>query len=192
MMTLDRWSRLSAREQIASWLAVPEAESARYLSSAREGARLVLTVDVSSCAGATAEARVMMVEALMSGDWVHNAAELSDLRNDSDFLGAHAERLREFHHARINWRQGLDPTIEWVWPANRLVATKGRMLPGTKDRWIRAGGRVYRGKLIALKRDPVWSRFSLYGHPHPPFDDRSHGLDVEDVGAEEAQQLGLI
>ncbi|MBQ3806609.1 MAG: hypothetical protein II840_01490, partial [Kiritimatiellae bacterium] len=59
------------------------------------------------------------------------------------------------------------------------------------QRWAKAGGKVYGGKMIALKDDPVWERLSVFGNPFPPFDWGS-GMGVMDVDRKTAIQLGLV
>jgi hypothetical protein len=44
---------------------------------------------------------------------------------------------------------------------------------------------------IALKTSPIWTALSAFGHPYPPFDWGS-GMDVRDVSADRAIELGLI
>ena len=44
---------------------------------------------------------------------------------------------------------------------------------------------------IALKTSPIWTALSAFGHPYPPFDWGS-GMDVRDVSAGRAIELGLI
>ena len=46
-------------------------------------------------------------------------------------------------------------------------------------------------RMIALATDSVWSRISFFGLPFPPFDLDS-GMDLNVVGRNEAEELGLL
>ena len=66
------------------------------------------------------------------------------------------------------------------------------------ERWEKAGGKFYDGRMIAAKDDEVWNRLgdpSLFpdalGNPWPPFAFNS-GMRVRDVDRTEAEQLGVI
>ncbi len=59
------------------------------------------------------------------------------------------------------------------------------------SRWTAAGGRLYAGRMVALKGDPIWTRISRFGVPWPPYDFGS-GMGVEDVLREEAEALGVL
>lgn len=90
------------------------------------------------------------------------------------------------------WRQGQDPAVLDLWPAQELVreieTEKQRDWPA---RWAAAGGEFFGGRMIALRNDPIWSRLSRFGLPYPPFDFNS-GMGVQDVDRDEAVALGLI
>lgn len=91
------------------------------------------------------------------------------------------------------WAADMDPDRLDLWPAQELVRVFARANPrGTwKQRWAEAGGKLYGGRMIALKTDPVWTRISRFGTPYPPFDYGS-GMGVVDIAREEAERLGLI
>jgi hypothetical protein len=100
----------------------------------------------------------------------------------------------------LGWyQQGLDPAVLDEWPAQELYRAfstgKQREWP---ERWQRAGGRFYDGRMIALKDDPVWKALGdpglfpdALGNPYPPFAFNS-GMDVQDISRDEAMSLGLI
>jgi hypothetical protein len=58
-------------------------------------------------------------------------------------------------------------------------------------RWRAAGGRIYKGRMIALKDSPVWAQLSRFGNPWPPFDYGS-GMGQRDISREECIELGII
>ena len=79
-----------------------------------------------------------------------------------------------------------------AFPAQELVRVEPRRLPRNWPAiWQARGGTLHRGRMVALKDDPVWLRISRFGHPYPPFDFNS-GMGVEDVSRDEAVELGLI
>lgn len=79
-----------------------------------------------------------------------------------------------------------------AFPAQELVRVEARERPRDwAGIWRARGGRLYRGRMVALKEDPVWTRISRFGQPWPPFDFNS-GMGVEDVSHDEAVELGVI
>lgn len=66
------------------------------------------------------------------------------------------------------------------------------------ERWKKAGGEIYDGRMIALKNSVIWERLGdptifddALGNPYPPFAFNS-GMDVRDVTRDEAERLGVI
>jgi hypothetical protein len=91
-----------------------------------------------------------------------------------------------------SWKQGQDPTVLDMWPAQELVRVIQAERPRDwAQRWSEAGGQFYGSRMIALKNDPIWTRLSRFGTPYPPFDFNS-GMDVADIDRDEAVALGLI
>lgn len=79
-----------------------------------------------------------------------------------------------------------------AFPAQELVRVEARERPRDwAGIWRARGGRLYRGRMVALKEDSVWTRISRFGQPWPPFDFNS-GMGVEDVSHDEAVELGVI
>lgn len=79
-----------------------------------------------------------------------------------------------------------------AFPAQELVRVEPRRFPRNWPAiWQAHGGTLHRGRMVALKDDPVWLRISRFGHPYPPFDFNS-GMGVEDVSRDEAVDLGVI
>lgn len=65
------------------------------------------------------------------------------------------------------------------------------MLEDCKRKWIANGGNIYDGRMIALIKDPIWSRMSIFGLPYPPFDFRCP-FGVIGVSRKDCISLGLI
>jgi len=91
------------------------------------------------------------------------------------------------------WKQGQDPDVLDAFPAQEFIRIASRRVPRQdwQRRWTAAGGKLYGGRMIALKSDPVWRSISRFGTPWPPYDFGS-GMGVEDVSREEAEDLGLL
>ena len=93
----------------------------------------------------------------------------------------------------MQYIEGTSPGAFAAFPAQEFTRIRHSNTP-RKDwpqRWAKAGGKTYGGKMIALKDDPVWERLSVFGNPFPPFDWGS-GMGVLDVDRKTAIQLGLI
>lgn len=93
----------------------------------------------------------------------------------------------------MQYIEGTSPGAFAAFPAQEFTRIRHSRSP-RKDwpqRWAKAGGKTYGGKMVALKDDPVWERLSVFGNPFPPFDWGS-GMGVLDVDRKTAIQLGLI
>ena len=108
--------------------------------------------------------------------------------------------------------RGHEPDSLTLFPAWELVRYEGRRAPrfwggremGTEKaaateepRWTIAGGRLYAGRMVAFKGDPVWGELGSYdnfsdalGVDHPPFA-FSSGMGWKPVSAEECEKLGV-
>lgn len=88
--------------------------------------------------------------------------------------------------------QNQSDTALLMFPAQELVRVALRQVPRDwPARWRAAGGRLYEGRMIARKDDPIWTSISRFGHPWPPFDFNS-GMGVRNVRRSEAIELGVI
>lgn len=95
-------------------------------------------------------------------------------------------------YGHAEWKAGQDPDALDAAPAQELIRVEDRKVP--RDwvrRWAEAGGRLYDGRMVALKTDPIWERISRFTTPWPPFDFGS-GMGVEDVLRSEAEELGVL
>ena len=93
----------------------------------------------------------------------------------------------------MQYIEGTSPGAFVAFPAQEFtrIAHRRNQRQDWPQRWAKAGGKVYGGKMIALKDDPVWERLSVFGNPFPPFDWGS-GMGVLDVDRKTAIRLGLI
>ena len=79
-----------------------------------------------------------------------------------------------------------------AFPAQELVRVEERRKPRDwRSTWTAKGGRLYAGRMVALKEGPIWTAISRFGHPYPPFDFNS-GMGVEDVSFDDALALGVV
>lgn len=96
----------------------------------------------------------------------------------------------------VQFAEGMTPGAFAAFPAQeftRVVYRKQKRADWPR-RWAAAGGKVYGGRMIALKDDPVWQRLGddgPFGNPYPPFDWGS-GMGVVDVDRREAIELGVV
>ena len=99
------------------------------------------------------------------------------------------DEAREF----AKYSRGQDSDALYMYPAQEFLRVEPRRVPRTdwQTRWRAAGGRIYGGRMVALKSSPVWQNLSRFDRPYPPFDFGS-GMGVEDVDRDEAIELGLL
>ncbi len=99
------------------------------------------------------------------------------------------EEAREY----AKYVRGQDADALDMYPAQEFLRVESRRVPRTdwQTRWRAAGGKIYGGRMIALKSDPVWTNLSRFGRPYPPFDFGS-GMGVEDIDRDEAIELKLL
>lgn len=173
-------------------------ESVRALTEAQDGLQQVLDL-VRGSKGEIAMDR---------GRWIETMQQTADrlgLRNaDPDKRGGLQDfgserRLALIYNQQISSAQnrayylsGQDPDILAAWPAQELVRIRASTVPRKwAERWTAAGGKLYSGRMIALKTDPIWREISRFRKPYPPFDFNS-GMGLDEIDREEAEALGLI
>ena len=89
------------------------------------------------------------------------------------------------------WQEQMDDDIVSMWPAWALVLQTGSQRPRRiTSRWKASGGKSRNGEYVALKTDLVWSEFSVFGCPWPPFD-LYDDVRVRHVATDEARELGF-
>jgi len=91
-----------------------------------------------------------------------------------------------------------DPDIHELYPALELYRAGG--MPEQPrpwlEKWVRAGGKLYEGRMIAMRGDDIWTKnldaggFNRFGTEYPPFDFNS-GMRTRNVARAEAERLGL-
>lgn len=190
-------SDLSSRQ----WEAMERSLTARGFLSARvEDARTLsvlqeLCTDIAegrlSEGEARDRARLWLESAGYEPDDPEAVGTIRDLRSKQrldtlfDVNVGHISRVAEHNAAQ-------DPLVLDMWPCQELYrAVDSVKKRNWRERWRAAGGRLYGGRMIARKDDPIWMRLSRFGTPFPPFDYNS-GMDVRDVDREDAESLGAI
>jgi hypothetical protein len=103
---------------------------------------------------------------------------------------------------------GSEPDNLAAFPCWELVRIYWRRVPrgttehdldlGWPERWVRSGGRLYDGRMIARKDDPIWQNLGDSGvfrdgtdSAAPPYAYNS-GMGIEDVARQECIALGVI
>lgn len=88
---------------------------------------------------------------------------------------------------------GLHPDILNEFPAQCLIRVRFDITEPVdwKTFWPANGGTFFRGRMIALKWDPVWWKISFLNLPVAPFQ-RGSGYDLEDVDRDDAERFGLL
>ena len=91
------------------------------------------------------------------------------------------------------YTRGQDSDALYMFPAQEFLRVEPRRVPRTdwQTRWRAAGGKLYGGRMVALKSSDVWKNLSRFDRPYPPFDFGS-GMGVEDIDRDEAIELGLL
>jgi len=79
-----------------------------------------------------------------------------------------------------------------AFPAQELVRIRNSKVKREwTKRWTDLGGKLYNGRMIALKSDPIWTKLSRFGLPYPPFDFNS-GMGIRDISRRESIALGVM
>lgn len=87
---------------------------------------------------------------------------------------------------------GASKGARMAYPCQELVRIdERREKRDWPSRWTAAGGKLYSGRMVALKEDPVCSRVSRFGVPYGP-PDYGSGMGFVDVSFEDAIALGVI
>lgn len=204
---LDAKTPVGAALKSAEWEKVPLALRERAQFSARvESARVLSAIQDKL------QKRVAMIrEQVARGEaGVDRSSFIGDLRKiaAAEGLGDGSGKITDISSAPrlalifdmqtqqaaeyARWKMGQDRDLLDEFPAQELLRVEDRQMQRDwRRRWAAAGGRLFGGRMIALKSDPIWTAISRFGTPWPPFDFGS-GMGVEDVSRSEAVRLGLI
>lgn len=139
---------------------------------------------------------------------------LQDPQSDAR-LSLIVETQEQLAHGYGTYMATQDEDLLDLWPCWELVRVNPsriqrgfregpqgaiQKVPGDSwpERWKKAGGEMFDGRMIALKNSVIWERLGdptmfddALGNPYPPFAFNS-GMDVRDVSREDAERLGVI
>lgn len=133
---------------------------------------------------------IATMRALMSASKTKDSGKLTDITSVRR-LGLIFDFQQERLSAQLFLAQGEDEDHAWAFPCLELIRVSPRDNPRNwKARWTEAGGKLYDGRMVALRNDPIWRRISRFGSPVPPFDFNS-GMGLEEVNRFEAEALGV-
>ena len=110
--------------------------------------------------------------------------------------GSTPHRLQQFPAWELVRVQGVHMPRAWK-PQDGGTPPIRRRVVDARPRWTIAGGRLYDGRMIALKGDPVWGELGSYenfddalGVDHPPFAFNS-GMGWREIDRGEVASLGV-
>lgn len=150
-----------------------------YIAEAAEGKRFRGRADF-----------IATMRALMGASKTKDSGKLTDITSVRR-LGLIFDFQQERLSAQLFLAQGEDEDHAWAFPCLELIRVSPRDNPRNwKARWTEAGGKLYDGRMVALRNDPIWRRISRFGSPVPPFDFNS-GMGLEEVNRFEAEGLGI-
>jgi hypothetical protein len=208
---LDARTPIGAALRSDQWADVPLAlreraqfsanvESVRLLSAIQEKLRTRLTLAREQVANGEAfvdrSSFIADIRGIAKAEGVRTtdgagAGTVRDIRSSAR-LGLIFDQQTRQAAGFADWKSGQDADVLDAFPAQELVRVEERQVPRAwPSRWLAAGGRFFRGRMIAMKSDPVWEKISRFGTPWPPFDFGS-GMGVRDVDRAEAEALGLL
>jgi hypothetical protein len=99
-------------------------------------------------------------------------------------------RAQALGHA--NWLSDMTPEALENEPCYELVRIEARREPRDWFTvWLKAGGKLYDGRMIAPKTSTIWVAISRFGTPWAPFDWGS-GMGLAGVDIDEAESLGAV
>jgi hypothetical protein len=119
------------------------------------------------------------------------AGTLQDLSSDSRLELITNMQVMEAHSYGQFVLQNDPDSIDDA-PCLELVRGEQRKEPRDwQERWVRAGGSLTAGRMIARKDDPIWTAINRFGRPYAPFDYGS-GMVTREIFRGEAERLGVI
>lgn len=164
-------------------------ESARFLHAARG-----MTAELAAGKLGASEIRVKLREVLEAEGYAPapgkegGLQDLTSKRRLDLIIKTNADQARGY----VQHVEATSPGALAAFPAQELIRVSSRKQPREwEQRWKGAGGRLYQGRMVALKGAAVWTKISRFGTPWAPFDFGS-GMDVQDLSREEAVALGVM
>lgn len=187
-MTSKEWEGVRAGIKDRAFFSA-RVEEARILAEARKACSEIAEGNLSA---SEARRNIRRILSAVGHPETDNPAE--SLRNLSSKTRLNLILEQNVRSARgyVQWKNGTTDGALAAFPAQELVRLYTAKKPRDwVERWSQAGGKLFGGRMIALKSDPIWTRISRFGHPWPPFDFGSK-MGVEDVSRSESIRLGLL
>jgi hypothetical protein len=123
---------------------------------------------------------------VVSGD--EDVAKLADAERISLVIGTNLGLMR----ACLGRNRISEGGALLAYPAKELVkGTEHREPCNWQKRWKEEGGKLYKGRMIALAWDAIWSRLSQFGIPVAPLAAGS-GMTIKPIARREAIDLGVM
>ena len=168
-------------------------ESMRFLQTCRD--KIAEMLDNAKSENGAITSRAQVVSAIMQEARRSGIAEGTERITDPGSMA----RANVIIDTNAGMAAGYASAIEansygarLAFPAQELVRIEEREVPRDWRRiWTQHGGRLFGGRMIALKEDPIWAAISRFGTPYPPFDFNS-GMGVDDISFDEAVSIGVI
>ncbi len=92
----------------------------------------------------------------------------------------------------VSWLEATTDGALIAFPCQELVRVReSKVKRNWTSRWREKGGKLFSGRMIATKSDPIWSEISAFKTPFPPFDYNS-GMGLKDISRREALELGVM
>lgn len=191
-LSSDGWAAISAAYRTRAFFS-SRVESVRFLDACRT--RMAELLDAARNADGAVTSRAQVISDIMRAareagiaTGTGSLADPGSAARAAVIVDTNASMAAGYARAEVANAYGA----RLAFPAQELVRIEARERPRNWAAiWRSRGGRLYRGRMVALKEDPVWTRISRFGQPWPPFDFNS-GMGVEDISHDEAVELGVI
>lgn len=179
---LKRRAFFSSKIQAVRFLQTAQKQVADYLASAPRGDG-ALTSRASAISAIMEKARE---EGIDTG--TGKLTDPGSVSRAKVIVDTNADLARGY----VSHVAGASKGARLAFPAQELIRGEERQQKRDwKARWVAAGGKLYNGRMIALKGDQVFVNLSRFGVPYAPFDYGS-GMVLEDVDYDTCLQLGVI
>ena len=185
----SQWSSIQAGLRDRAFFSAT-VDDARRLAVMREAVARVAAGELSE-----SQARLAIREALEKTGYAApqgkegGLQDLSSRRRLDLIIQTNVAEARGY----VRYLEGTSEGALAAFPCQEFLRVQRRKVERTtwRERWDKAGGKIYAGRMIALKTDPVWANLSAFHHTWPPFDFNS-GMGLRDIGRREAIRLGVI
>lgn len=182
----EKWNSVQAGLRDRAFFSARVAE-VRFLDAMRSQIAESLSGNLSQ-----SEFRKAVREMLTHGgyDAGENRGTIKDLMTKAR-LDVIFDTNRKMAQGYVQHLQAISPGALEAFPAYELLRAERRKMPRNWPAiWQQKGGRLYNGRMIAAKTDPIWVAISRFGLPYPPFDYNS-GMDIFSVSRSECLALGV-